>query len=97
MHPCLGIPEISRMICEEAASVQFTFPLQGTRTLSSLARTCRALSSPALDLLWEMQFSLLPLFKTFPSDLWRESVVELNSRPTNCLASNSRCDSSLLL
>jgi hypothetical protein len=39
-------------------------------TLSSLARTCKALQQPALDLLWHHQDGLIPLLKCMSNDLW---------------------------
>ncbi|KDQ49973.1 hypothetical protein JAAARDRAFT_74445, partial [Jaapia argillacea MUCL 33604] len=39
-------------------------------TPASLARTCRSFHEPALDILWKRQYSLKPLWKCLPSDLW---------------------------
>ncbi|KIK70804.1 hypothetical protein GYMLUDRAFT_148494 [Collybiopsis luxurians FD-317 M1] len=41
----------------------------GKRTVSRLARTCRTMSEPALDLLWKELDSLLPLIGLFPPNL----------------------------
>ena len=40
------------------------------RTLFALARTCRALLTPALDVMWYRQHTLVHLFKCLPGDLW---------------------------
>ena len=37
------------------------------RTLAYLARTCKAISSPALDRLWERQSTLMPVLKLLPT------------------------------
>lgn len=37
--------------------------------------TCKTISEPALDVLWETQDNLINLLKTLPSDLW-----EMNRR-----------------
>lgn len=42
----------------------------GKRSLASVARTCRAFSVPALDLLWMRLDSLDPLIKVLPSRIW---------------------------
>ncbi|KAH7911769.1 hypothetical protein BJ138DRAFT_1112953 [Hygrophoropsis aurantiaca] len=38
--------------------------------LATLARTCRALRDPALNVLWRTQYSLVPLLSTLPGDAW---------------------------
>lgn len=38
----------------------------GKRALSRLARTCRALSEPALDVLWRDLDSIVPIIGLFP-------------------------------
>ncbi|KAF7302732.1 hypothetical protein HMN09_00908100 [Mycena chlorophos] len=45
----------------------------GRRGLSRLARTCRALLDPALDVLWRELDSLIPLIGLFPSNLLRKT------------------------
>jgi hypothetical protein len=66
MHHCLDITEILHIIFKN-------FHIYGSRyNLLSLAFVSKAFHEPALDLLWELQGSLLPLIKTFPADLWKE-------------------------
>lgn len=45
----------------------------GKRTLSRLARTCRALSDPALAILWRELDSLIPLIGLFPPSIQRKA------------------------
>jgi len=45
----------------------------GKRSLSRLARTCRAFSGPALDILWRDLDSILPIIGLFPNTLLKKS------------------------
>jgi hypothetical protein len=45
----------------------------GKRTLSRLARTCRAMSRLALAVLWRDLESLIPLIGLFPSSMLRKA------------------------
>ncbi|EIW86895.1 hypothetical protein CONPUDRAFT_134237 [Coniophora puteana RWD-64-598 SS2] len=45
----------------------------GRKSLSRLARTCKAFCEPALDILWRELDSLLPLVALFPSNLMKRS------------------------
>ena len=45
----------------------------GRRSLSRLARTCRALSEPALNILWRELDSIVPIIGLFPSQLLKKS------------------------
>ncbi|KAF8123233.1 hypothetical protein EV363DRAFT_1356647 [Boletus edulis] len=78
MHRCLLISEVYCLVLEfirqydelpEDGECKEGHKL-GTRTLASLARTCRAFSSPALDLLWMRLDSLDPLIKLLPTRIW---------------------------
>ncbi|KAJ7142817.1 hypothetical protein C8R44DRAFT_761227 [Mycena epipterygia] len=55
MHRSLRVPEVVAMICREVVSTverDLNFHTTSTlATLSALARTCKAFSIPALDLL----------------------------------------------
>jgi len=65
MHPCLGVDEVLRLLaCELVAS-------GAKATAVSLARCCKGFADPVLDALWETQERLLPLLKSFPTDVWR--------------------------
>ncbi|KAJ4499436.1 hypothetical protein C8R41DRAFT_754278 [Lentinula lateritia] len=44
----------------------------GKRTVSRLARTCRAISEPALDVLWRDLDSLIPIIGLFPATLLKK-------------------------
>ncbi|KAF7368288.1 hypothetical protein MVEN_00149800 [Mycena venus] len=68
MHKCWNVPELTRLILEELGK-----PIPGNLahiTLHRLKTICRVLSYPALDLLWEEQYALVPLLKCLPSHLW---------------------------
>ncbi|KAF5312357.1 hypothetical protein D9619_002907 [Psilocybe cf. subviscida] len=45
----------------------------GRRSLSRLARTCRALAEPALDILWRDLDSLIPIIGLFPAHLLKKT------------------------
>lgn len=45
-------------------------------TVYALARTCRTLQGPALDVIWYYQFGLQNLVKCMPEDLWEISKRE---------------------
>lgn len=45
----------------------------GRRSLSRLARTCKALCEPALAILWRELDSLIPILGLFPADMLRKA------------------------
>ncbi|KAI9461743.1 hypothetical protein HD554DRAFT_2290368 [Boletus coccyginus] len=45
----------------------------GRRSMSRLARTCKAICEPALDVLWRELDSLLPLISLFPSNIMKKA------------------------
>lgn len=45
----------------------------GKRGLSRLARTCKAMSEPALNVLWRELDSLIPIIGLFPSPLMKRA------------------------
>jgi len=57
----------------------------GRRSISRLARTCKAMCEPALNVLWREMDSLLPLIGLFPSNLLKRA-----RRPGLGLASQTR-------
>ena len=66
MHPCLHVDEIVRLItCELVA-------FKGRATAVALACCCKSFEGPVLDVLWETQQFLDPLFKSLPGDIWRD-------------------------
>ncbi|KAI9566261.1 hypothetical protein HD554DRAFT_2174720 [Boletus coccyginus] len=77
MHRCLLISEILCTILKFTQQCNESFTEDGLedqklgkRTLASLAQTCRAISSPALDRLWVRLDSLDPLIKLLPRRFW---------------------------
>ncbi|KAJ7132722.1 hypothetical protein C8R46DRAFT_1140640 [Mycena filopes] len=74
MHRCLRIPDILQITFEELVAHELGFsPSHGKVALSRLAQTCRQFSELALDILWESQYTLTPLLKTFPAHVWEIS------------------------
>ncbi|KIJ61282.1 hypothetical protein HYDPIDRAFT_116025 [Hydnomerulius pinastri MD-312] len=78
MHSCLLISElilhIIGFIADDGTSGGYRC-LKNTRDLARLARTCKAIMEPALDVLWKTQHSLSPLVMCLPSDLWEKDAV----------------------
>jgi len=64
MHPCLRVDEIVRFIASELVASE------GQRTSVALACCRKSFEDPVLDVLWEYQRNLLPLFKSLPGDVW---------------------------
>ncbi|KAJ7660167.1 hypothetical protein DFH06DRAFT_1130071 [Mycena polygramma] len=76
MHRCWQIPEILQIILEELKKTEPMLMMLGkieTQAVARMARTCRTLSDPALNVLWSQQDTLLPLLTCFPSNLWEIS------------------------
>ena len=69
MHQCLQIREILASICSKV-SCQTILTTTSHTTLLSLAATCCTFKETALDELWRIQTSLIPLVKCFPADSW---------------------------
>jgi hypothetical protein len=79
MHRCLFISEILCTILEFTQQYDESPSGDGRedrkltkQTLASLAQTCRALNSPALDQLWMRLDSLDPLIKLLPGRIWEK-------------------------
>lgn len=64
MPHCFEIPEILLHIFEHVY-----VSTKGRNDLTSLALTCKLFNGPALDVLWRIQTSFLPLLMTFPREL----------------------------
>jgi len=62
MHPLLCEPILLDFILETAG---------GRSSIARLARTCKAISDPALDVLWKHIDGLTPLLRLMPSNLFR--------------------------
>ncbi|KAJ7113627.1 hypothetical protein C8R44DRAFT_984764 [Mycena epipterygia] len=72
MHRSWNVPEVTRMIFEQLGS---SYPGNTAAiALYQLASTCRRFSDPALDLLWQTQYGIIPLLKCLPSNVWEASV-----------------------
>jgi hypothetical protein len=67
-HPILRDPEATRKLLEAIVDSP-----SGRRSLSRLARTCRAFSEPALDILWRELDSLLPIIGLFPAHVLKKA------------------------
>ena len=81
MHPCLRVDEILRLFaCELVAS-------GADATAAALARCCKTLEEPVLDVLWEKQDQLTPLLKCFPPDVWEEECGRFVSPLTGLIFS----------
>lgn len=72
-HRALVVAEIVATIC------QFLQEDDG-ESLAALARTCRALRTPALEVLWGRLKNLIPIFRLLPPDAWAFHVDEITSR-----------------
>ncbi|KAJ7221227.1 hypothetical protein B0H12DRAFT_303655 [Mycena haematopus] len=71
MHRCLEIPEVVSWICCIIKDHREAFSeSEALATLAALARTCKMLSSPALDILWRDSPSLANILRCMPDDLW---------------------------
>ena len=79
-------PEATNKLCEAVLESP-----NGKRSLSRLARTCRALSEPALNILWRDLDSLVPIIGLFPGQLLKKA-----KKPGLGLVSQRRRQSSLL-
>jgi len=65
MHHIFQIDELVREITRHTF-VRYI----SQRFVLDWALTCKTVSDPALDVLWETQDSLINLLKTLPSDIW---------------------------
>ena len=81
MHPCWLIPELAIRIIEKCAPAvvdgqPWEIYRRGLGTWCALARTCRVLQEPALNLLWHRQDTLTHLVKCLPQDCWELKTSE---------------------
>ncbi|TFY51924.1 hypothetical protein EVJ58_g10306 [Rhodofomes roseus] len=67
MHHVLTIPELVRVIVDEAG---YGLLCPNAPTLVALALTCRGFFEPALDVLWSKQYRLDNLVKCLPEAIW---------------------------
>ncbi|KAF9467213.1 hypothetical protein BDZ94DRAFT_1249858 [Collybia nuda] len=88
MHPCLNISEvlsnIFKYVLEDVPSGEVPeitrWPEAGSMTLAALARTCKAFSEPALNVLWYRQPSLAPLLNCLPVDCYQVTEIVRGDR-----------------
>ena len=66
MFALLKDPEATRTVLEFVLDTP-----GGRRSVSRLARTCKALNGPALDVLWKELDSLVPLLSLMPTTLFK--------------------------
>jgi hypothetical protein len=76
MHKALLISEVVANVCSELVREHLFDDCQYPGTLAAFAATCRAISEPALDVLWCTQLSLVPLLRCMAPDLWEEREAE---------------------
>lgn len=90
MHHCLLIPELTlhiiHFLADDRPACHDSHYLRNSRDVAKLARTCKALAEPALDVLWKTQHSLSPLVMCLPPDLWElskrgKTIVSRAPRP----------------
>ncbi|KAJ7884709.1 hypothetical protein B0H13DRAFT_1889842 [Mycena leptocephala] len=73
---CWDVLELTRMIFEQLESVRLAPnhpPVSKEASLYWLALTCRKFADPAVTLLWERQYGIMPLLKCLPSHKWEIS------------------------
>ena len=83
MHDCMRVDEIIRLFaCELVAS-------RRKASAVALACSCKTFEDPVLDVLWETQKGLLPLFRSLPGDVWNGNAFTVSaSIPFTCLSLN---------
>ncbi|KAF7305376.1 hypothetical protein HMN09_00789800 [Mycena chlorophos] len=83
MHYCLRIPEIRSAVfwqlAPDSSGIEGWIPPDVRRDLAALARTCKAFSDGALDVLWSRQTTLVPFMKCLPPDAWEAFEDEVVS------------------
>lgn len=76
MHHIFQIDELVREITRHM--FVWCIPI---RFVLDWALTCKTISDPALDVMWETQDSLINLLKTLPSDVWEVNRRKLVGYP----------------
>lgn len=79
-HRCFAINELFEIIAAKVHDGGM-----GRRSVLNLALTCQSFRDISLSTLWTSMDSLVPLFKTLPSDTWDE--VESRGRESTVLVS----------
>ena len=73
MHPCLHVDEILRHVASEVVASK------GKGTAVALARCCKSFEDPVLDVLWETQEGLIPLFGSLPRGVWNDDECDVGA------------------
>ncbi|KAJ7171369.1 hypothetical protein C8R46DRAFT_1088249 [Mycena filopes] len=77
MHQALQIPEILSLIL---GSLHTRPKSNSIRALAAAARTCRAFSEPALDILWEEQSTIMHVLDCIPGQVFLRSGFDEGGR-----------------
>ena len=75
MHRCLEVAEILRVIFEHTCQVDI-LGYYDRETTSSLSLGCKFFHEVGAPILWSTLWSLRPLIKCMPGDVWTEEPVE---------------------
>jgi len=73
MHPCFHVDEILRHVASEVVASK------GKGTAVALARCCKSFEDPVLDVLWETQEGLIPLFGSLPRGVWNDDECDVGA------------------
>ncbi|KAJ7727514.1 hypothetical protein DFH07DRAFT_782424 [Mycena maculata] len=72
MHRALRIPEVVEIICHYLSPVHgMRLSKDQSHDLARLARSCKAFSEPALDILWSFQDTITRVLDCMPSGVWK--------------------------
>ena len=74
MRRCLNCVVIVKNICEQAYEGGYNPDCRST--VATLSATCRAIHRVASKVLWSRLFSLRPLLKCMPPDVWFEEAQD---------------------
>ena len=74
MRRCLSCIDILKNICQQAYEGGYNADCRST--VATLNATCRALHRVASQVLWSRLFSLRPLVKCMPADIWIEQIQD---------------------
>ncbi len=74
MRRCLLCPDILKNICLQA--YEGGYDVECRATVAAFSATCRAINRIASKVLWSRIFSLRPLVKCMPPDVWVEEVLD---------------------
>lgn len=96
MRRCLLCPDILKNICIQAYEGGYDPDCRAA--VAALNATCRAFSRIATKVLWSRIFSLRPLVKCMPPDVWVEELSDAtDSRSAIVRRAFTRCREPLTL